>query len=375
MDYHNHMNKSSSQNFQFIFLYLLICIVFFKSGSLEAQDFGSESQSKEILVETIKDWISKKENVEMESITIFADDRRFKVPPCKNNFSVQYAFGTKNTVTTACEETNWKASIRVRVDVSRNALVYESDFKVGHVITTADLIEVEIDNTIRSVVSKNYSDQSNDFVGKMLKVNVNNGQILDKNHFEENTIVYVARSFIPENTVITEDYIIAESAANSIVSINERFEKNTMLGKTTRKNIEKGERLNLASFSAIYQAVVVNKIVERGQKLDANNSSVLEVFEKPTPNTVTDKSMIERAITIRRLLPGSVVRFSDLHVSPHVSKGTTATLYFTMEKLSVRLEVIVMEDGYIGDTVKVRNEESGEEMFATVTDEGKVAIN
>ena len=64
MDYHNHMNKSSSQNFQFIFLYLLICIVFFKSGSLEAQDFGSESQSKEILVETIKDWISKKENVE-----------------------------------------------------------------------------------------------------------------------------------------------------------------------------------------------------------------------------------------------------------------------------------------------------------------------
>jgi flagella basal body P-ring formation protein FlgA len=102
---------------------------------------------------------------------------------------------------------------------------------------------------------------------------------------------------------------------------------------------------------------------------------VLEVFEKPTPNTVTDKSMIERAITIRRLLPGSVVRFSDLHVSPHVSKGTTATLYFTMEKLSVRLEVIVMEDGYIGDTVKVRNEESGEEMFATVTDEGKVAIN
>ena len=98
MDYHNHMNKSSSQNFQFIFLYLLICIVFFKSGSLEAQDFGSESQSKEILVETIKDWISKKENVEKESITIFADDRRFKVPPCKNNFSVQYAFGTKNTV-------------------------------------------------------------------------------------------------------------------------------------------------------------------------------------------------------------------------------------------------------------------------------------
>ena len=148
-----------------------------------------------------------------------------------------------------------------------------------------------------------------------------------------------------------------------------------VIKKGATKNIEKGERLDLGSFSAIYQTIVVNKIVERGQRLDESNSSILEVFDEPTRDTVTDTNMIDRATTIRRLLPGSVVRFSDLHVSPHVSKGKTASLHFTMEKLSVRLDVIVMEDGYIGDTVKVRNEESGEEMFATVTDEGKVAIN
>ena len=369
------MRKSSTQNYQFIFLNLLISILFFGSGSLAAQDFDSDSRSKEVLVATIADWISKKESVEKETITIFADDRRFRVPLCKNNFSVQYAFGTKNTVTATCEETNWKASIRVRVDKKRNALVYESDLKVGHIITSEDLIEVVVDESIRSVVSKTYSDQRNVFEGKMLKVNVTYGQMLEINHFEENTIVYVAKNFIPENGVITEEDIIAQNVANSKVSVRERFDKNSMLGLSATKNIEKGERLDLGSFSAIYQTIVVNKIVERGQRLDESNSSILEVFDEPTRDTVTDTNMIDRATTIRRLLPGSVVRFSDLHVSPHVSKGKTASLHFTMEKLSVRLDVIVMEDGYIGDTVKVRNEESGEELFATVIDEGKVAIN
>ena len=41
------------------------------------------AEVKEVLVATIKDWISKKESVEKETITIFADDRRFRVPLCR----------------------------------------------------------------------------------------------------------------------------------------------------------------------------------------------------------------------------------------------------------------------------------------------------
>jgi flagella basal body P-ring formation protein FlgA len=83
---------------------------------------------------------------------------------------------------------------------------------------------------------------------------------------------------------------------------------------------------------------------------------------------------LNRAITKRRLTPGSILRFSDISIQPHVVAGQSTTLRLTKPQFTLTLEMLALEDGYIGDRIRVRNIESQEIVFATVIDVGLVEI-
>ena len=59
---------------------------------------------------------------------------------------------------------------------------------------------------------------------------------------------------------------------------------------------------------------------------------------------------------------------------PHVIANTTTTLELNKTNFNLTMEVLAIEDGFIGDRIRVRNRESGEVIFATVKDVGLVEV-
>ena len=59
---------------------------------------------------------------------------------------------------------------------------------------------------------------------------------------------------------------------------------------------------------------------------------------------------------------------------PHVIANTTTTLELNKTNFNLTMEVLAVEDGFIGDRIRVRNQESGEIIYATVKDVGLVEL-
>ncbi len=374
MHYYILMIKKLPKSIRLIFL-LTIHFLFFSSGVSLGQENEIDTDSKQMLIESIKDWVSSYEGINKDSITVFADDRRFRVPSCDDNYTVGYAFNTKNTVTAECVETSWRASIRIEIKKIQDVFAYKNDLGKGEYLNSDDLLILKIDDSVKPSMSLNASTNKDEILGKMLRVDVRSGQILEPNHFENNVIVYEAKNSIQKNTVIREDDVLSIEVPSSTVLFQERIDKNKLIGSTLIIDIDQGERFTLSSLSNVYKAMIVNQLIERGQRIDENNSSLVDIFEEPPSDTITEISMIDRAISVRRLLPGSVLKFSDIEILPHISKEKEITLYLRMNNLTLTTEVIALEDGYIGDTIKVLNKESGEEINARVTDVGIVEIS
>ncbi len=69
------------------------------------------------------------------------------------------------------------------------------------------------------------------------------------------------------------------------------------------------------------------------------------------------------------------IRFSDVAMMPHVIANTTTTLELNKTNFNLTMEVLAVEDGFIGDRIRVRNQESGEIIYATVKDVGLVELH
>ena len=59
---------------------------------------------------------------------------------------------------------------------------------------------------------------------------------------------------------------------------------------------------------------------------------------------------------------------------PHVIANTTTTLELNKTNFNLTMEVLAIEDGFIGDRIRVRNQESGEIIYATVKGVGLVEL-
>ena len=67
-----------------------------------------------------------------------------------------------------------------------------------------------------------------------------------------------------------------------------------------------------------------------------------------------------------KLTEGDILRQRHLRKRKLISRGDVVNVEYATEHFSITTRVVALEDGYIGDTVRVRNEESGRRLTARV---------
>ena len=348
-----------------IFIIATIAII---APSVYAQNINTDSKTR--LVENIKNWVASQERVDISYIEVQANDRRFIVPDCTEDFEVNFAFGSKSNVQVKCESKDWTAVLRIQIRAETEVLIYGRTLTQGEVISAQDL-ELSKEG---SVLGSNTLTSVAEAEGRLLKINVNKGQIVRLSQFDEALTLFVTNRDIKKGQALTASMVDTLITPASETSFDQRFDFAATLNSVITKDLTAGTVLTKNDFIVSVQAVVVVDLMERGSRFDPSNSRVESVLVKLPSDAITTPSQLDRAIAKRRLTPGAIIRFSDITIQPHVIADTSTTLQLTKPQFTLTIEVMAIENGYIGDRIRVRNQESGEIIYATVIDVGLVEI-
>jgi flagellar basal body P-ring formation protein FlgA len=90
---------------------------------------------------------------------------------------------------------------------------------------------------------------------------------------------------------------------------------------------------------------------------------------------VTSRSLIVGKAARLTLLPGHAIPFSGISNRKLVSNGAYVKLVFSEGDLEITTTGAAMQDGSIGDIVKVRNDDSGVTVTGAVQADGSVRVS
>ena len=118
--------------------------------------------------------------------------------------------------------------------------------------------------------------------------------------------------------------------------------------------------------------VVVIKNISKGEVLNSNHLAY-EYSSASTPGSFTDIDNVIGRKAKFNLARGATLKIRQLEINYAVEKGKYVLLTSSNENVSVTVGAIALEQGQIGDIVKVRNERSGTILNVLVTGEKKVS--
>ncbi len=129
------------------------------------------------------------------------------------------------------------------------------------------------------------------------------------------------------------------------------------------------------SVDVMHPVAVTKTSVQSGDKFSTDNVSLTRWPQAKTPpNAIRDLNGVLGHTSSAYLAPGSVVVLNDLYDPPVVRRGTE--INGVMEQGNVELSVLVraIEDGKMGDVIRVENTDSHKLLKAKVLDEKTVLI-
>lgn len=143
---------------------------------------------------------------------------------------------------------------------------------------------------------------------------------------------------------------------------------------TFRIGTNDGVREIPVSLEWLQRIVVTRRIIESGVVLAADDLEVKQVQITTPLNALSDVSQAVGRMTGRRLGEGERVSGSFLSAVPVVRRGDSVSIVVRKGTLSLRIPGEVLEDGAVGDKVRVRNVQSKRILEASVVSGEEVEV-
>lgn len=122
-------------------------------------------------------------------------------------------------------------------------------------------------------------------------------------------------------------------------------------------------------------AVVPTRIIYPGEEI---SPSSLDVVEVTNPNLAGDFARsveeVTGMITNRTLLPGRTILVSSLRIPYLVKRGANVRLTFGIGNMTISASGSPLQNGSVGDVIRVRNIDSGLSVSGTVMADGTVQV-
>ena len=121
---------------------------------------------------------------------------------------------------------------------------------------------------------------------------------------------------------------------------------------------------------------VLTRNLAMGQEITADDYSIERVLVKTgLDNPPVDGAPKYGALAARALVAGHVLYESDIKFAKFVERDSVAKLVARNGSVQVNVMVVVLEDGHLGDRVRVRSLSGDKEVTARVTGKGALEFN
>jgi flagella basal body P-ring formation protein FlgA len=268
------------------------------------------------------------------------------------------------TVRASCDASDWSAVLRVNVNAQPQRVVFARGLVSGTLLEASHLVVAQSGATPSQKVLS-------DLVGRSINRDVRAGEGIDDVILAQWVDVFVTTAAVRRGERIGLNDVRTARLAFNEASLQQRLTQEQLESAVARRDLREGTTLTLSDLQFASAALVATGILEQGSVFDASSFAARELFEQLPRDAVLDARQLQRATTKRRLTPGTVIRYSDIQMQPHVGAGENVQLTVTRGAISLTVDMIAAGDGYLGDKVELNNPESGESVIATVTGVGR----
>jgi len=130
-----------------------------------------------------------------------------------------------------------------------------------------------------------------------------------------------------------------------------------------------------AKVSIIEKVVASSRIVRKKEIITADDLQIIEKDVSLYPYTYfSDKGPIIGMQSNSTISKGAIIAEWMVKTPPVIERNDRISIYVNVGDIAAEAEGIAMEDGSIGDEIKVRNASSKKELKAVVVDEGVVEV-
>ena len=164
--------------------------------------------------------------------------------------------------------------------------------------------------------------------------------------------------------------IIAESRANE----NQIFPTRLIKGSIAARQLRAGRILSRIDFNERKRALFVTENIRYGGLVDSTNTEMRTTNDRIPKNSVLNLSALGRVQAVRLLRSDTLLRHSDVRPAPLVRSGEATTLSIKKGSLNIAVTLIALENGLMGELIKLKNPDSGENLVARVAGVGKVTL-
>ena len=292
---------------------IVACLLFMFVARIDSYSAAEPSPREELHAQLL-DWLLSTQGVAGNDVTLAELDRRVQVPECADGFDFALPFNDKRTVRVTCAEAGWS------------------------VITRA---------TFRTPTPTAPPREPNLQVAEQFQL-IESGQLGDIL-----TSTDVRR--------VTEPSLLRRSIGREIAL-------SQIIGAKIARDMPAGSILQAGDLQLAHRVLTVTVPVQRGTELSESNTLEMIFYGSLPADAVASVADLRRMVAATQLRPNQPIRLSNLRQLADVMRGDELVLAVSRGPVTIETLVIALEQGVIGQQIRVENPESGETFQVIVTD-------
>ena len=317
------------------------------------------------LMQDIRLWVGSQSGVPPEQVEIAPIDSRLRVQSCPAGVALDFPFPSRDSVRVRCQQPAWQLFIRIRVLQPSSMVVASQPLRAGQILSDADLRMQPRDRPVAGSV-----DDRNSLIGRLLRVDVAVGEPILMKDIEDAQRVLRMQKPVRSGDPIPEDSVFSEVLPRIRVPAGDLSELPKVGGLAIR-DLPVGHILLTGEVVRLQRVLVAKKNLAAGDALDASQFELrmLSAIESAQgQHFYAEVSGLQNTELARNLRSGDALRISDVRQALLVRRGQSVDLtVVTSSGLELSLRAEAMADGRMGETVSLRNPESGRVLTGIVT--------
>lgn len=337
---------------------LVLCLL----GTTAAMAAVPAGQEKLFAEATL--WAAAERGVTPAQVQFAPLDARLQVKPCAGAIVFDYPFANRDTVRARCKQPNWQLFLKLALRQPQNSVVASRALAAGQILSAAD-IELQPD----FAPTAGAFTQREPVLGRQLKRSLVKGQAVLAQDIDNAMQVIRLKHAMRATDLLTEADIERVTVSRQASPASVWQGAALPLGARLARDMQAGQMLQIADLAETRQILVATANLPVGQQLNASLFKLEPIEQdKLTRSHLFSTVGLEGQELTRAMRAGEALRSTDLRPALMVKKGELVLFSVgqsTDFQVSVRLEAL--QDGRLGEQIKLRNTESGRTLSGIVS--------